>query len=50
MAVVCAGALALAAPVAAQARTKSVSMGPSPTAAKAFQKFGADVNDFFPTG
>ena len=48
MAVVCAGALALAAPVAAQARTKSVSMGPSPTAAKAFQKFGADVNDFFP--
>ena len=48
MVVVCAGALALAAPVAAQARTKSVSMGPSPTAAKTFQKIGADVNDYFP--
>src|SRR3954453_21988970 len=48
LAVVCTGAVALAAPMAAQAKTKSVSMGPSPTAAKAFNPLGADVNDFFP--
>ena len=50
MAVVCAGALALAAPVAAQARTKSVSMGPSPTAAKAFQKSARTSTTSSPTG
>jgi plastocyanin len=45
-----AGVLALAAPAAAQAATKVVDMGTPPSAEKAFQQTGADVNDFFPHG
>jgi len=41
---------ALAVPAAAQASTKEVYMGPAPKAEKAFNKYGADVNDFFPHG
>jgi plastocyanin len=39
---------ALVAPIAAQASTKQVFMGTPPSAQKAFQNYGADVNDFFP--
>lgn len=44
-----AAALALAAPGAAQAAKKSVFMGVPPTAGKAFEKAGSDVNAFFPS-
>jgi plastocyanin len=40
----------LAVPGVAAAKPKSVSMGTPTTSAKNFQKFGADVNDFFPHG
>ena len=40
--------LALALPGAAQAATKTVNMGIPPSAGKAFQPLGVDVNDFFP--
>jgi plastocyanin len=44
-------ALALAAPVAAQAATKQVYMGTPPSVQKTFnQTYGIDVNDFFPHG
>jgi plastocyanin len=42
--------LALALPGAAQAATKTVNMGIPPSAGKAFQPLGVDVNDFFPHG
>jgi plastocyanin len=41
--------VALAVPLAAQAATKSVDLGPAPATAKALQKYGADVDAFFPT-
>lgn len=44
-----AGAVLLC-PVAAQARTKTVYMGQPPSTAKKFQRFGTEVNDFFPHG
>ncbi len=40
----------LAIPVAAQAATKTVSLGTTAAAQKALQKYGADSNDFFPHG
>ena len=40
--------LALALPVAAQAATKTVYMGPPPKDSKQFEKLQAAVNDFFP--
>jgi hypothetical protein len=40
--------LVLANPTAAVAAQKDVSLGPSPTAQKALQSTGSDVNDFFP--
>jgi plastocyanin len=40
---------ALTLPVAAQASTKTVSMGPPQTAAKTFEKLQAEVNAFFPS-
>ena len=44
-------ALALSAPVAAQAATKQVFMGTPPSVQKTFnQTYGIDVNDFFPHG
>jgi plastocyanin len=48
----CLGAgLVLAVPGLAQAKTKPVSLGPPPAAAKQIQKNGpVDVNDFFPHG
>src|SRR6188472_522774 len=48
----CIGAagLVLVCPIAAQAKTKTVDMGVPPSSQKAFQKVGADVNDFFPHG
>lgn len=42
-------ALTLAVPAAAQAATKTVSMGIPPASAKAFEKTGSDVNAFFPS-
>lgn len=42
-------ALALAAPAVTQAANKTVTMGPPPTFAKAFQKTGNSVNAFFPS-
>jgi plastocyanin len=46
-----AAGLVLAVPGLAQAKTKSVSLGPPPAAAKKIQKNGPiDVNDFFPHG
>jgi plastocyanin len=46
------GALSVAAslPAAAQAATKVVDMGVPPASQKAFHKYQADVNDFFPHG
>ena len=41
---------ALAAPAGASAATKVVSIGPSRSVEEAFNKLGADVNDFFPHG
>jgi plastocyanin len=41
--------VALAAPAAAQAAVKSVTMGTPPSATKSFQRYGADVNAFFPS-
>jgi plastocyanin len=43
------GAL-LALPGVAEAKTKTVMMGTPPSAGKAFEKAGVDVNDFFPHG
>jgi plastocyanin len=43
------GAL-LVLPGVAEAKTKQVLMGTPPSAGKAFQKVGVDVNDFFPHG
>ena len=40
--------LALSLPVAAQASTKVVSMGPPPSASKTFEKLQTEVNAFFP--
>src|SRR4051795_9817608 len=40
--------LVLAIPTAAVAAQKDVSLGPTPTAQKALQPTGSDVNDFFP--
>jgi plastocyanin len=40
----------LAIPASAGAATKVVSMGLTPAAQKTFQKYQADVNDFFPDG
>jgi plastocyanin len=45
-----AGVVALTAPAAAQAATKTVFMGVPPSAAKSFENLGAEVNDFFPHG
>jgi len=47
-AVVGAAALALTAPIAAQAATKTVTAGPPRGLAKTLQPLGTDVNDFFP--
>lgn len=44
-----AAAVALAAPGAAQAASKSVFMGTPPSASKSLQKYGADVNAYFPS-
>lgn len=41
--------LALLAPGAAQAAVKKVFVGTPPTASKSFQKYGADVNAYFPS-
>src|SRR6476661_6335840 len=49
-AVLVAGVVALVAPGAAQAATKTVNMGTPPSSQKAFQQSGSDVNDFFPHG
>jgi plastocyanin len=43
-------ALALAIPASASAATKDVNMGIPISSQKAFQKLGAEVNDFFPHG
>jgi plastocyanin len=43
-------AVVLAVPVAAQATTKVVTMGPPAKAGKSFQRQVSDVNDFFPHG
>ena len=40
----------LAVPASASAATKVVSIGPSKSTEEAFNKLGADVNDFFPHG
>jgi plastocyanin len=40
----------LVVPASASAATKVVNMGTTPAAQKALQKYGADVNDFFPHG
>ena len=40
----------LALPGVAEAKTKTVNMGIPPASGKAFEKTGADVNDFFPHG
>jgi plastocyanin len=45
-----AGMVALAAPAAAHASTKTVFMGVPPASQKGFQPTGSDVNDFFPHG
>lgn len=42
--------VALAAPVAANASTKVVYMGPAPKDENALNKYGADVDDYFPHG
>jgi plastocyanin len=42
--------VALAAPVAANASTKVVYMGPAPKDEQALNKYGADVDDYFPHG
>ena len=49
---VCLGAAgaALACPLAAQARTKTVFIGVPAASQKAFQNVGSDANDFFPHG
>jgi plastocyanin len=44
-----AAAVALAVPGAAQAASKSVFMGTPPSASKSLQKYGADVNAYFPS-
>jgi plastocyanin len=44
-----AAALALAGPAGASAATKTVDAGTPPSAAKQFEKLGADVNAFFPS-
>ena len=41
---------ALSLPMAAQASTKTVYMGPPPANSKTFENLQADVNDFFPHG
>lgn len=41
--------LLLLAPTAAQAATRSVTMGPPPSAVKSFEDLRSDVNAFFPT-
>lgn len=48
-ALVAAVGVALAAPAGAQAAVKTVTMGTPPGAAKSFQKYGADINAFFPS-
>jgi plastocyanin len=49
LAVLVGGAVAaLAVPMAAQAATKTVYMGPPPSASKQFEPLQSDVNDFFP--
>jgi plastocyanin len=47
---IAAGLAVLAVPASASAATKTVNMGTPTFAQKAFQKTGADVNDFFPHG